>query len=55
MRGDCVLFVERANELAVYGKAKAVSAGAVAKASANSASDSYIMTVTLNLVFNKEF
>lgn len=37
MRGDRVLFVERANELAVCGKAKAVIAGAVAKASVNSA------------------
>ena len=37
MRGDCVLFVERANELAVCGKAKGVIPGAIAKASANSA------------------
>jgi len=37
LRTDGVLFVERANELAVYGKAKGVISGAVAKASANSA------------------
>ena len=34
---DQVLFVERANELAVSGKAKGFLPGAVAKASANSA------------------
>ena len=33
MRGDGVLFVERANELAVYGKVKGVTPGAEAKAS----------------------
>ena len=36
-RDHHVLFVERANELAVSGKAKGVKPGAVAKASANSA------------------
>ena len=34
---DHVLFVERANELAVSGKAKGFITGAVAKGSANSA------------------
>lgn len=37
VRDDRVLFVERSNELVVSGKVKAVKAGAVAKASANSA------------------
>ena len=37
MIGDGVLFVERANELVVTGKVKAVMAGAEAKASLNRA------------------
>ena len=39
-RYDCVLFVERANELVVCGKVKGVTAEAEAKASLNRAIES---------------